>query len=351
MKIIRSIFALFACYMITASCATIGSPIGTNTGVICAQRPGSSDGFARTPDNLGYRIYDSNGAKIELCALIESIKNSDVAFLGEIHTDTVAHTIEALLFQMAWDEHLSLSLEMFDRDVQPILDEYLRGLINEEHFIKSSRAWDNYQSDYRALVEFSKDNNVHIIASNAPGRYVNMVSRLGSDSLSSLSEESKRFLPPLPYPSASLEYEKRFREIMRYHQVRPQPPENDRKPGNVKAETNDSYSDPKKSRENEVFQDYLERALEAQSLWDTSMAWSIASHLKANPDGRVMHINGSFHSDYALGIPEHLEKYLPGLKTLTISIVPSQQFPEFNNSMKSLADFIIVTEVNNQRAD
>ena len=82
--------------------------------------------------------------------------------------------------------------------------------------------------------------------------------------------------------------------------------------------------------ESEVLRDFLTKFLEAQSLWDTSMAWSIASHLRANPGRRVMNINGSFHSDYSLGIPEHSRQDTSlGLKTTTISIVPSQQFPEF----------------------
>ena len=112
----------------------------------------------------------------------------------------------------------------------------------------------------------------------------------------------------------------------------------------------DVSGDEMEADQSEVFQDYLTKFLEAQSLWDTSMAWSIASHLRANPERRVMNINGSFHTDYYLGIPEHLERYLPGLKTTTISIVPSQQFPAFNQSIKNLADFIIITPVQNQQA-
>jgi len=351
MKIIRSIYTLFACFMITASCATTGISTRTDKELTCVQAKGGSGEIALSSENSRYRIYDSTGAKVELCVLIESMKTADVAFLGEIHTDTVAHALEALILEMAWDERLSLSLEMFESDVQLTLDEYLVDLINEEHFLESSRAWDNYDSDYRALVEFSKKNNVQVIAANAPGRYVNMVSRLGSGSLSSLSDEAKKFLPPLPYPSASSEYEERFRQIMRYHQVEPQSLEKKQEPNIVDDDSTDVNSSLEESRANEVYESYLKRALEAQSLWDTSMAWSIATHLRANPEGRVLHINGSFHSDYSLGIPEHLEKYFPGLKTLTISVVPSQQFPEFNDSMKSLADFIIVTDVNNQQTD
>jgi uncharacterized iron-regulated protein len=341
MTAFKTTYALFVSCLILLSCTTSGKPSGIYVAPNCAQQLGDSERFKRTSEKLDYRIYDSSGSEAALCTLIQSIKNSNVTFLGEIHTDSVAHALEVLLLEMTFDENLTLSLEMFETDVQFVLDEYLAGLINEEHFLKSSRAWENYNSDYRALVEFSKNNNVNIIAANAPGRYVNMVSRLGKDSLWALPEETKKFLPPLPYPDASLEYRERFNETMRFHNFTSQ----------VSKSSQEPHGDAMEAGSSEVFQDYLTRFLEAQSLWETSMAWSIASYLRANPEDRVININGSFHTDYSLGIPEHLDKYLPGLETMTISIVPSQQFPEFDESMKNLADFIIVTDAQNQPAD
>ena len=341
MPAFKTTYAIFVSCLILMSCMTIGKPPENYAAFKCALPSGDGKRSEKTSGKQDYRIYDSLGNESTLCALIESIMNSDVAFLGEIHTDRIAHRLEALLLEMTFDENLTLSLEMFETDVQFVLDEYLAGHINEEHFLKSSRAWENYSSDYRALVEFSKNNNVNIMAANAPSRYVNMVSRLGKDSLLALSEETKRFLPPLPYPEASLDYEERFKETMSFHNFTSQ----------SSKSSQDVSGDEMEADQSDVFQDYLTKFLEAQSLWDTSMAWSIASHLRANPGRRVMNINGSFHSDYSLGIPEHLDKYLPGLKTTTISIVPSQQFPEFNKSMKNLADFIIITSVQNQQAN
>ena len=174
-----------------------------------------SEGSAISTD---YQIFDSAGNVSTLEELITEIRNSDVTFLGEIHTDTVAHDLEALLLEKVWDVRQSLSLEMFETDVQFVLDEYMEGLINEEHFLKSARVWENYESDYRELIEFSKEKGVPVIAANAPRRYVNLVRRLGKGALLALSEEGKQFLPPLPYPDASPEYENKFRAIMLAHQ-------------------------------------------------------------------------------------------------------------------------------------
>ena len=95
---------------------------------------------------------------------------------------------------------------------------------------------------------------------------------------------------------------------------------------------------------NSLNEETFERMLAAQNLWDSSMAWSIASHLKSNPNNRVIHVNGSFHTDFSLGIPEHLKNYLPHLNLLTVTIVPSLEYPNFKRSMKGLGDYVIITD-------
>jgi uncharacterized iron-regulated protein len=91
-----------------------------------------------------------------------------------------------------------LSLEMFERDVQTVINEYLKNQITETHFLAASRPWANYKTDYRPLVEFAKEKNLEVVAANAPRRYVNMVTRLGRASLDLLSPKQsdglRRFL-------------------------------------------------------------------------------------------------------------------------------------------------------------
>ena len=301
-----------------------------------------SEGSATSAD---YRIFDSVGNVSTLEELITGIRNSDVTFLGETHTDTVAHELEALLLEKSWDDRQSLSLEMFESDVQFVLNEYMEGLINEEHFLKSARSWNNYESDYRELIEFNKERGVPVIAANAPRRYVNMVRRLGKDSLLALSEEGKQFLPPLPYPDASPEYVNKFRAIMLAHQSMVNGASANQEGNNLHEDKDLNQTESSEIEEfNSPHEEAFERMLAAQNLWDSSMAWSIASHLKRNPKNRVIHVNGSFHTDFSLGIPEHLKNYLPHLNLLTVTMVPSLDYPSFRESMKGLGDYIIITD-------
>ena len=295
-------------------------------------------------DRTHYRVFDTNGNRSNLTDLISRIKSADVTFIGEIHTDTIAHELEALLLERTWDKWQTLSLEMFETDVQYIVDEYMAGYVNEEHFLKSARSWENYGSDYRKLIEFSKEKGTSVIAANAPRRYVNMVRRMGKNSLLNLPEEGKRFLPPLPYPDASSKYEKKFKAIMTAHHSMINTATDDRAGEKPQKISNSDSVDPKIEDNNLIDLEAFERMLAAQNLWDASMAWSIASHLEKNSKNRVLHVNGSFHTDFSLGIPEQLNNYSPNLDLLIVTIVPSLDYPNFRDSMIGSGDYIIITD-------
>ena len=136
-----------------------------------------------------FRVFTGEGEPASLDDVVQAMAGVDAVLVGEIHTDPVGHWVEAELLRralklvMAGEESgalrpLALSLEMFERDVQAIVDEYLQDLITESQFKASARPWEYYDEDYRALVEMAKEKGVPVIAANAPRRYVNRVSRL-----------------------------------------------------------------------------------------------------------------------------------------------------------------------------
>ena len=48
-------------------------------------------------------------------------------------------------------------MEMFERDGQVVLNEYLAGLIDEKLFQSDCKLWNNYE-DYKPIVLFAKEN-------------------------------------------------------------------------------------------------------------------------------------------------------------------------------------------------
>lgn len=267
------------------------------------------------PENS--RLFDKTGKPVTLDQIIDAARDADVVFLGESHDDAAGHALEAEIFQRIVEKYgkerqIALSMEMFERDTQVVLDEYLHGLITEKHFLASSRPWNNYATDYRPLVEFAKANKLPVIAANAPRRYVNIVSRNGRAALAALSPEAKSWLAPLPYPHASAAYVAKFNALM----------------GNAPE-----------ARAG------LANILDSQSLWDATMGFSIAQFLKANPKALVVQLNGRFHSENRLGTVEQLLGYRPGTKAVVVSMQYDPSFPIFDKAtQENLGDFVVLTD-------
>jgi uncharacterized iron-regulated protein len=264
-----------------------------------------------------YRSFDGKGNPVTLDEIVKRMAENDAVFLGEEHDDAVSHAIEAELFRRAVgayspNRRVALSLEMFERDVQVVIDEYLHSLISENHFLLSSRPWPNYKTDYRPLVELAKERHLDVVAANAPRRYVNMVSRGGRDSLNGLSKQAKTWIAPLPYPDPSSAYADKFRKLM------------------------GSSGDPNAQNAQAVF---------SQALWDATMANSVANYLKSNKDALVIHLNGGFHSESRLGTVEQLLNYRPKIRVMVVTIRSAEDFQKFDpSSQTGIGDYVILTD-------
>ena len=270
-----------------------------------------------------YRAFDGTGKPVSLADIAVAIDRSNVVFLGEFHDDSVAHALQFEIFKAAVERHkgkrpVVLSLEMFERDVQIVLDEYLKGLINEDNFMRSSRPWGNYKTDYRPLVELAKEQRLSVIAANAPRRYVNMVSRGGRSSLNSLTKRARSWLAPLPYAEASEAYSRKFKALM--------------------------GSSPEAMMG-------IENILSSQSLWDATMAYWISEALENHKNALVIHLNGGFHTEQRLGTVEHLLKYKKKSKPLVVTLRYEKEFRNFDNAKHTgLGDFVILTDAAQPRS-
>jgi uncharacterized iron-regulated protein len=271
-----------------------------------------------------FRIFDGQGNPASLEKIIDSLAQADVVFLGEQHDDTVAHKLQLEIFKRAIEKYgaerkLALSLEMFERDVQVEVDEYLKDLISEQHFLSSSRPWGNYKTDYKPLIELAKEKKLPVIAANAPRRYVNMVSRGGREALDALSPEAKKWLAPLPYAQATEGYRKKFEALM--------------------------------GRSGDANSHGMSKIMDSQSLWDATMADSIAGFLKENKHALVVQLNGGFHSENRWGIPDHLLKYRPKTRFVVVTIKYEQDLNRFDKEKHAgLGDFVILTDAKQPRS-
>jgi uncharacterized iron-regulated protein len=291
----------------------------------------------QTETHAQFRAFDARGRSVTLAEIVRALEGADAVLVGEVHNDATGHRLEAELLRAAHAHFgggaetgaakrrraLALSLEMFERDVQTVLDEYLAGLISERHFLLSSRPWNNYQTDYRPLVEFAREHKLAVIASNAPARYVSRVSTHGPASLAAISQAAKAWLAPLPYAPASQAYRAKFETFMRGGHATGRTPQT---PG---------AAQPHGAHGNAA------HLLEAQTLRDATMAHTIAEHLRKNSNAFVFHVNGKFHSEERLGVAEQLARYLPKARVLVITIQPDDGSTEADAAR--LGDFVILT--------
>ena len=243
-----------------------------------------------------YKIIDSKlNSEIELKEMVEKLGDYDVIFFGEFHENRILHALEFELLKMFHtnNKNLIVSMEMFERDVQKILDKYLSNEISEEEFLKNSRPWPNYETDYKPLIEFAKENELTVVAANIPRRYANMISKQGLNALDSLSLDEKNFVTKKHIVFED-EYKERFIKTMKEEMVH-------------------SSKMPKGLMMN------FDLLYAAQCIKDDTMAESILKYHRIPPRRKVIHFNGDFHSAKHLGTAQKIQVLEPMLKVAVIS--------------------------------
>lgn len=257
-------------------------------------------------DKPAYRIFTGEGKSIDYGKMLKKINGVEVILFGELHSNPICHWLELQFTQdlFAQQPDLTLGMEMFEADDQLILDEYLAGTIEDKHLRSEAKVWNNYDTDYRPLIEFAKEHQLTVVASNIPRRYANLVYREGMQTLDSLSDTAKQWIAPLPIEvDLSLPGYTDMMEMMGGH-----------------GEGKDA-----------------ENLAKAQAVKDATMAHFILSHLKDT----LLHFNGTYHSQNYEGIVWYLKKARPDLEITTIHTVEQDNIDALEEEHRNTADFII----------
>ncbi|MGC4045447.1 MAG: ChaN family lipoprotein [Armatimonas sp.] len=233
------------------------------------------------------------GRAVSEKTVLNALAQADAVFVGEQHNDPQTHLVEFWLWQQLagrWRNSAALAMEMLERDGQKPLEDYLAGRIDEPTFRKSANFWKTYDTDYRAMVEDAKSRRVPVVGSNAPQTVVRKVGREG---LVALGETDKTFVAwPVLAPEGD-EYHKRFVAVMKEGAAHGGMAMNEAQIG---------------------------RTYQAQCLRDQSMAEAVAKALDSGR--RVMHVNGSFHSDAGLGTVQRLLWLRPRTRVALVKCHP-----------------------------
>jgi len=295
---------------------TIGAPL--------AARAGIADEAEAMAQQVPKRIYatsaDAAWARSGLLsfdALVRELAGADVVFLGEQHDDPATHRLQLELLKAldrARYSAVTLAMEQFERDVQPVLDDYLAGRIDEEQFLASGRPWPNYDRDYRPLVEYCRAHGLPVIAGNIPRPLASRIAKEGFQAAwdGYTPEERTWVARETTHPQDS--YWGLFEMVMGGH------------------------------GEGAMDEEMVKSFYAAQCIKDDTMAESIQLQLLSRPYRQVIHTNGSFHSDYGLGTAARIQWRLPEARVVVIAIRPVDSWQECDPLTEALPAAAAVLE-------
>ena len=258
-------------------------------------------------DKPAYILYDSKGKKVSFKKLLKDANESNVVLFGELHDNPIAHWLQLeLTKELGKNNALVLGAEMFERDNQDELDDYLKDSITSKELDSLARLWVNYSTDYAPLVDYAKEHSLPFIATNIPRRFASLVHKKGGfPALDNLTDEEKTWVAPLPIPFDSLLAT--YQEILVMMGDRGTPD-----------------------------------LVKAQAIKDATMAHSIAQYLSES--SIFIHYNGAFHSNFYEGILWYLKKYSDSVNALTISTVTQAEIGKLDEENIGMADYIICVD-------
>lgn len=256
--------------------------------------------FLNAQEFKAYQFYDQKGKAISTDKLIKELAEYDVVFFGENHNNSINHWLQLKVTEALYTfkkGQLILGAEMFERDNQSQLNQYLAGTFDAKTLKDSARLWNNYTTDYKPLVDFAKAQKLNFVATNIPRRYASQTAKEGIESLLTLSEKEKSYIAQLPI-KVSLDT-----------------------PGykEMKAMMGDHAEGTK-----------VMNFISAQATKDATMAESILKNIQQGKT--FIHYNGNYHSKEFGGIYWYIKQKNPHLKMAVISVFetenPDLKIPE-----------------------
>jgi len=208
-----------------------------------------------------HRLSRSDQAAVT--SMMADLRQARVVFVGEFHDQRDHHMLQLGIIRELYGQGtpLSIGLEMFNLEQQPVLDEWVKGKLSLQDFVaRYQKGWSINWAEYDSIMLFARNNRIPMIALDAPSDLVKMVTYGGTGALT--TEVLKR-LPAGVTTSMPPSYRKFMSRAFRTHQI----PDG-------------------------MFDNFCA----AQGLRNSTMARLIADHLVPEPERRMVVIAGVGHA-------------------------------------------------------
>jgi uncharacterized iron-regulated protein len=229
---------------------------------------------------LGDVLHLPTGIYVDQQTMYEQASRVQLIYVGETHDNPASHRLQLEILQALAKSNpgkISLGMEMFTPEQQPVLDRWSAGELDEKAFLKEVGWFKNWRMNfalYRELLTFCKDNSIPVRALNANKTLQKKVGRVPFDELS--AEEQAQ----LPEMDQNDPYQRAMVEAV--------------------------FSDHKMGA------NMLDGFQRVQTLWDETMAQNVAAYLRgADKDQQMVVVAGGNHVRYGYGIPRRVFRRLP----------------------------------------
>jgi aminopeptidase N len=250
----------------------------------------------------------------DFAGIIDKLAASRVVYVGETHTSPADHLLQFRVIQALYkkDPHLAIGMEMFPSAAQQTLDEYVLGdtEMNEKAFLRESKyfhVWGYDWRQFRDIFNFARLNRIPVIGLNLDQKIVSDIFRTGTTD--NLTPEQKQALPA----SRDLDMPGYSERLSRMHDAH--------------------------NRE-EVGNGTIGGFIQAQGLWDETMAQTISAYLGNNPSTRMVVLAGVQHIRKDSGIPPRVTRRLAVSQASVLNIL-SENAPA---DAADMADFFFLVQ-------
>lgn len=229
--------------------------------------------------------------------IVSQLLAARVIYVGEGHTTYEDHLLQLRLIRAIHrqDPKLAIGMEMFNRSAQPALDDYVAGVIDEAEMLRRTEyftRWGYDYRNYRDIIRFASRHHIPLLALNQQKEVVSKVFK--ESGTAGLSEEEQKLLPEdrdLDIPG----YRERIHSVFTMHAA-PTP---------------------------EQFTGFIQ----AQALWDETMAATVAEYLTTHPEQRMVVIAGVGHVAKAEAIPPRVARRIDVRQAVVANINSTEADP------------------------
>lgn len=209
-------------------------------------------------------------------AIMPDLLKARIIYVGEQHTKYAHHLNQLKVIQTLHEagKPLAVGMEMFQQPFQAAVNDYLAGRSDEREFLKACNYFERWRFDYnlyKPIIDYLKKKNIPLVALNIDGDISRKVARQGIDAL---SQDELKHLPPELELTDSV-YRQDLLDVYGFH-----------------------------DKQHQLINfDYF---LQAQVLWDESMAEATHRFLASHPETSMVVLAGNGHVRHKYGIPKRV---------------------------------------------